>query len=638
MVAGVLRLCRLRAWSCTLGCAMLGVATLSGCAWMPTGLPSTLMVASPGPANAGNAPSPAEASSPKTAMLKVDIVAPPALKAVLEKHLDLTRLAQIAQGEAVTDSELSRLLDATPGQVRDLLQTEGYFAPTVKITRQGAGTSLGGDLVQLELTAGPQTRITQSQLEVTGPLGDAAKEGDAQALATLAAWRSGWPLKNARPFRNPDWSDAKDQALARLRGMGYLAATLVHSHVRIDPQQHHAELAVTLSSGPLFKLGEVVVEGLTHQDPQIALNLLAMGTGAPLLESGLLDAQDRMQKSGLYERVTLVVDPNPLQAQAAKLTLQLSEMPLQQLTLGVGFSANTGPRLTAEHIHRRVMDADATARNKVEWGKARQAWDGELSTHHNAALYRWVTGVGIERLVSSSDTVLSQKLKFGRAQDSPRIDRFYFLEFDRSARTTDVQRADSTAYSANVNWSWRDIDNPLLPTEGWTLALQAGAGNARSSSGISGGFGRAYGRLTGYLPLGDRWYSQARLEAGQVVAPGGLEVPESLRFRAGGDDSVRGYGYRTLGPTVDGIVGSGNALLTASVELARPFVDSMPQLWGAVFVDAGNATENFKDYKAYVGSGVGVRWRSPVGPLRLDLAWAHQLRHARLHFSVGIVF
>lgn len=617
---------------------------LGGCAWLPTSLPGTLMVSSSAPS--GASASAAGAANPAAA-LAVDIVAPARLKALLEKHLDLSRLAQVAQlaqGETVTDTELSRLLDATPAQVRELLQTEGYFAPTVKISRSAAGatTSNGptkvAERVVLELTPGPQTRVMRNELVVTGDLAQAAQAGNAQAVATLNNWRSAWPLKDARPFRNADWIDAKDQALSRLRTLGYLAATLVRSGVEIDPQQHRASVHLEISSGPLFKRGEVVVEGLKLQDLQIALNLLSLPAGTPLVESLLLDAQDRMQKSGLYERVTLVVDPNPLNAKAATLTLQLAEMPLQQLTFGVGFSANTGPRLTAEHIHRRVMDRDATARNKVEWGKSRQAWDGDLSTHHSEALYRWVTGVGIERLVSDTDTVLSQKLKFGRAQDSPRIDRFYFLEFDRSARTTDLSRAESTAYSANMNWSWRDVDNPLLPTEGWTLSLQTGGGTARASSGISGGFARAYARLTGYLPLGDRWYSQARVEVGQVAAPGGLEVPESLRFRAGGDDSVRGYSYRTLGPTVDGVVGSGNALMTASVELARPFVDSIPSLWGAVFVDAGNATENFKDYKPYVGSGVGLRWRSPVGPLRLDLAWAHQLRHARLHFSVGIVF
>jgi translocation and assembly module TamA len=189
---------------------------------------------------------------------------------------------------------------------------------------------------------------------------------------------------------------------------------------------------------------------------------------------------------------------------------------------------------------------------------------------------------------------------------------------------------------------WRRIDNPLLPTRGFTLSAQAGGGYARetsgSNSGDRGGFTRVYGRLTGYWPFGERWFGTGRLEAGKVFAPGELAIPDNLRFRAGGDDSVRGYAYRSLGPRSDGEVTSGNALLTGSIELARPFVDSMPQFLGAVFVDAGNAADSFKGFKPVYGSGVGVRWRSPVGPLKLDLAYGHEVEEFRVHFSVGIVF
>jgi len=117
-----------------------------------------------------------------------------------------------------------------------------------------------------------------------------------------------------------------------------------------------------------------------------------------------------------------------------------------------------------------------------------------------------------------------------------------------------------------------------------------------------------------------------------------MVVPESQKWRAGGDDSVRGYAYRSLGPEVDGVVGGGTALLTASAELARPIVSTMPSLWGAVFVDAGNAANSFAELRPVWGAGVGLRWRSPVGPLRLDWAWAHETRRTRLHFSVGIAF
>ena len=86
------------------------------------------------------------------------------------------------------------------------------------------------------------------------------------------------------------------------------------------------------------------------------------------------------------------------------------------------------------------------------------------------------------------------------------------------------------------------------------------------------------------------------------------------------------------------MVGSGDALLTASVELARPLSAALPQWWGAVFVDAGNAADSLGGLRPVVCSGIGVRLRSPVGPLRLDLAYGEAVRRTRVHFSVGIAF
>jgi len=118
----------------------------------------------------------------------------------------------------------------------------------------------------------------------------------------------------------------------------------------------------------------------------------------------------------------------------------------------------------------------------------------------------------------------------------------------------------------------------------------------------------------------------------------GIAVPETQLFRAGGDDSVRGYSYRSLGVLENGVLSSGKVMLTSSVELARPVSVNLPALWGAVFVDIGDVANSLQalDYK--MGYGVGVRWRSPVGPLRLDWAWARETRQGRLHFSVGIAF
>ena len=178
----------------------------------------------------------------------------------------------------------------------------------------------------------------------------------------------------------------------------------------------------------------------------------------------------------------------------------------------------------------------------------------------------------------------------------------------------------------------------LLPTRGYTLSLQSAIGRSRNSTEENGPFGRGYGRLTVYQPLGSAWYGSARIEAGQIFAADAVGVPDTLLFRAGGDDSVRGYAYRTLGPVVDGAVVSGRVMFTGSAEIARPISPRLPAVWWAAFVDAGNAAQRWNDLSPALGYGLGLRWRSPVGPLRVDLAYGEELRKVRLHLSVGIAF
>jgi len=115
-----------------------------------------------------------------------------------------------------------------------------------------------------------------------------------------------------------------------------------------------------------------------------------------------------------------------------------------------------------------------------------------------------------------------------------------------------------------------------------------------------------------------------------------ISVPDTLLFRAGGDESVRGYDYRTLGPTKNGAVTSGRSLLTGTLEIARPIWLSRPAYWWAAFIDAGNAANSFGDLRPVLGYGVGLRWRSPVGPLRFDVAYGQEVQQVRLHVSVGI--
>lgn len=624
-----------RAWAPLLALALLA----AGCAGTPK---SDTLAAAAARTDAADtfslvSESEFEQQSP-TLGVRLEIDAPGPLKALLERHLDLIRLGTLG-GDDIDDTEWARLIDASPTQVRDLLQTEGYFAPVVRIERTPGRGNNERDLVRLSVDPGPRARISRVTIEAEGELERAATAGDGYGEATLAALRKEWELPVGAEFRNAGWSDAKAAALSRLRSAGYASAVWAGTGAAVDAAKNEVRLFLVVDSGPLYRLGPLQIEGLVAQDAETVRNLAYTRGGVPVTESLLLDFQERLQKSGLFETVAVTLEPDVSQAAAAPVTVRVRETPLQSYTFGVGVSANTGPRFSVEQQLRRPFGLPVSSSLKIEIGQKRQAWDGELSTRADERLYRNLLGAAVERLRSDSDVVLSQRVRLGRTQDTQRIERLGFVEWERSSRRTNAgERADAVAVSLNFHGGWRDLDSVVLPTTGETLSAQLGIGRSHGTEAKTGIFGRTYGRLTVYRPLGRTLYSQARLEVGRVFLEPGMVVPESLRWRAGGDESVRGYSYRELGPVVDGAVGSGETILTGSLELARPITAAMPSLWGAIFVDGGNAATSFGQLEPVYGYGFGVRWRSPVGPLRIDLAWAQNVSTPRLHFSIGIAF
>jgi translocation and assembly module TamA len=148
-------------------------------------------------------------------------------------------------------------------------------------------------------------------------------------------------------------------------------------------------------------------------------------------------------------------------------------------------------------------------------------------------------------------------------------------------------------------------------------------------------FVRLVGRHTQYFRAGDNGRLILRGELGSVLADTRDGIPTDFLFRAGGDNSVRGYAYQSLGHTLEGGVASVRYLATGSVEYNYFFTRD----WGmALFVDAGDAADSPGNLSPAFGYGVGARYRSPVGPVNLDLAYGEATDEFRLHFSLGVSF
>ena len=615
--------------------AAVAAVALAGCAHLPFMADKT----------AAQPPDTAASGAPAGADYRLEIQAPGALRQLLTDYLDLARFQSAPASDGVNDAELERLRRAAPAQARALLETAGYFNAEVTVERIGTDAA-GLPLLRMVVNPGPLTTVASFSLDATGELQTTAAAGNAAAQHELDTLRRQWPLRDGDAFRESAWVQAKTSTLVRLRADGYAAASWRSTHARVDAVENRVILAMVIDSGPLYRLGAIHIDGLSRYDETAVRRLANFGPGEPYTEKVLLDFQERLQKVGLFEGASVELDAALATAGAAPVRVHVKEFPLHQATVGLGYSGNTGARATAEFTQRRLFGSRWIAHNKLTLGPEQKTWQGDLTSYPLDGLYRNLVSGSTTHLRTNGQLLRDWNARIGRTQDTPRIERLYFGELAHARVDSDVLTSQANAASYNYQWVYRDLDSVLLPTRGLTASAQAALGYARgtlAAAGVPtieahGPFARAYSRLTWYRPLGDTWYGTARLEAGEVFAHSAVGIPDTLLFRAGGDDSVRGYGYRTLGPVVDGVVTSGRTLLTASLEVARPISPAYPAYWWAAFVDAGNAADRWIDFQPALGYGVGLRWRSPVGPLRVDLAYGQQVHAVRVHLSVGIAY
>ena len=633
---------RRAAW-CVLG--LIAAACLSGCAALRGSEPLEPKPGSESPpaaAPAAAVPPADAASAPAAVAYRVEVDAPKDLEKLLVTYLDLARFQNAPQTDGITNAELVRLAAASPAQARQLLETEGYFNAQVTVTR--ADPPGETPLITLKVDPGPRATIAKFELTAEGSLQERANAGEAGARELLDRLRKRWPLPPGSPFSQPTWNSAKNSTLAVLRAEGYPTASWTATYAHVDAKTREVELEVLVNSGPLFYMGELRIEGLKRYDEGAIRNVADFGPGTPYSEKRLLDFQERLGKLGLFNSVSVEIDPDPQKAASVPVLVKVTEQQKQTAIAGVGYSDDAREHVTLEHYNRRPFGFNLQAHNKFEIGRYKRLWDSELLSNPGEAQYRRFVSGNITRLDTDDDVTLSWKARVGRTLDTERIQRQIYGQLLNATVENALGEQTSRALSAHYDWLWRDIDSIILPTRGLTSSIQVAGGFARSNNAANGPFSRLYTRNTIYWPLGNSWYSQVRAEFGEVFAKPDVGIPDTLLFRAGGDDSVRGYGYRDLGPhVVDASTGlevlvSGRKMVTASAEIAHPFSANLPSVWWATFIDAGNAANEWSEFHWALGYGVGVRWRSPVGPLRIDLAYGQKVSSVRLHFSVGIAF
>jgi translocation and assembly module TamA len=554
---------------------------------------------------------------------RVVVNAPRPYEKLFEGGLDLVRWQD---AERVTLPLLERLVAEARKSAAEALAADGYFSAEIETSIEKV--SLSDVVVRLNVELGPRTRVREVDLRFSG----VAVE-DAEGRKRINAVRQGWSLSTGEPFQQQAWDAAKNGALARLSRGRYAAAAITDSQARIDPEAQSAALSVQLDSGPIFHAGPTHATGLKRYPESIVRNMNPFSPGEPYDGLKLDLMQRRLLETGYFNAVQLAVEPDPKLAAAAPLNVSVVEAPSQRIETGVAYNTDTGPGLNLDYSNADVFDSAWRFRSLLRLNardqNARFTFDtpprpGGVWDTYTTSFAR----SDIENLLSR-EAVIGYAYNWGLLRLPSQLGISAHLE-RRSVPGFDTEN--NHAVFIGYRKTFTTAEELVSPREGLIGTLEAGVGVPGLSSRT---FVRTRAHVNWLIPLGLRNDLLLRAEAGMVFANSRSGIPTSFLFRTGGNESIRGYDYLSLGvPQGSAIVG-GRYLALASIEYTRWVTDS---LGAAVFVDGGDAFDQFNGFELAMGYGVGVRWRSPVGPLRADVAYGERAKSVRVHFSVGYSF
>lgn len=561
--------------------------------------------------------------------LMVEIDAPEAVKPLLIQHLEAARAART--GEMLTEEEVARLRARSLESAHALLATEGFFSPQIESALAQADNDL---LLRFVVTPGPVTRVRQVDIGFSGPL---AESGEAGQRLRARVERQ-FSLLPPMPFRQADWDAAKQAVLRAMQSGMYSAARIATSAARVDPVAQTADLSLTLDSGPAFKYGDLVVSGNQRYPVSIIRKLNPLHPGQPYRQQEVLDFQTALEESGYYSRASVRVDPDPAQAAAAPILVDLVERPLKLFSLGIGASSDTGARVQSTWLHRNIRNRGLRLKLDARLEESRQNGEIELAWPRNRDGYDNSLGVQFKQEniegQETDATVMAAKRSRTRGNRSEQIEVTQSLQYQTERqRIGNIPTLENRALTANQTWTRRRLGRAFYPRSGDVLNVQIGGASAAMLADTT--FLRLQGRYTRYFSVGESGRLIVRGELGSVLADSRDGIPTDFLFRAGGDNSVRGYAYQSLGRDLAGGVASVRYLATGSAEYNYFFTSN----WGmALFVDAGDAADAMSRLSPAFGVGIGARYRSPVGPINLDLAYGEATDEMRLHFSLGVSF
>ncbi|MFC0268405.1 autotransporter assembly complex protein TamA [Kushneria aurantia] len=561
------------------------------------------------------------------------------------------------------DAELQGYSAEVHERVENALRPFGYYAPEIEIDL------VSRDRVRLQVQHGPAVKLRSLTVELRGAASD--DEPFQQAVADS-------PLQQMRDkrLRHAPYEALKSRLSALALERGYFDARYLRSRIEVRPWENAAYITLIFDSGTRYRFGDILVSGSQIRNNRVR-NMAPFAPGDRYLATDVARYSQRLNNSGWFRSVGLrprldrqgytsasriasspdarVVEPDgssnesfidrvelkaPEASDRVPIGVEVVPADRQQFEVGVGFATDVGPRTQFSWHIPWLSERGDSLENQLYLSGPEQTFSGEYSLPlENPWRDSYYLRYGLENTDQTDTDTRSQQssISLGRQW---RFENDWTQNVYLRASYEDFTQADQDGqvllFVPGASWSRTRVDNQRFPM--WGDRQDILVEGSSESWASDADFLRTRLDTQWIRSLGDNNRFIGRATLGATLTDDFSQIPPSLRFFTGGDRSVRGYDYETIAPrNDDGELLGGEQLLVTSLEYQRRVTGDW---WGATFFDAGNAFNDWGPDELKKSFGAGVRWISPVGPIRLDIA--HPLddddNAFRIHFGIGPEF
>jgi translocation and assembly module TamA len=503
------------------------------------------------------------------------------------------------------DWRIRRLFDRAETEIREALEVVGYYS--VEIEKQlvtgdacwqaSFAVSLGQPII---------LRSVSIKIDTGGE-----QDSELEKVVRECALNPGDVLQHAK-------HDACRRNISRVaENRGYFGAEFIERRIDVYPGEYAADITLHFQTGPRYVFGEITFEQ-SVLDPDLIQRFVRVTPGEPYDAQRVRRMQRDIVGSAYFDQVVFTRNPRDDPHFDVPIHIKLTPGKRFQYNAGIGFATDVGPKLRFGVLNRRTNSYGHQAEFEINLSKV----ISDIGVTYRIPLDKprdWFT-VDTEYKVEDNDSFTSDLFIAGLQRIQERDNdwiRTLFLDLRlEEYATSEIDKDRSRLLTPGVSYAFVEEDFPPRPLSGHrSTALTRGAVKDLISDTS---FAQVYGNTKWVFGLWSGGRLLTRAEAGFTLIDELDTLPASVRFFAGGDTSVRGYAYKSLGPTDPfGNVVGGENLLVGSIELDQLIADN----WAlAAFIDSGNAYDELKEFDTATGVGVGIRWFSPLGPIRFDVA------------------